>query len=72
MTADNEMRGTVKWFDARRGYGFICDTDGVDCYVHYSDINMEGFRKLKTGQEVIFLPREDETGRRVAREVTVA
>lgn len=72
MTANNEMRGTVKWFDARRGYGFICDTDGVDCYVHYSDINMGGFRKLKTGQEVIFLPREDETGRRVAREVTVA
>lgn len=72
MTKSNEIRGTVKWFDARRGYGFISDVDGVDCYVHYSDINMEGFRKLKTGQEVIFLPQEDDLGRRVAREVTVA
>lgn len=72
MTGDNKMRGTVKWFDARRGYGFICDLDGVDCYVHYSDINMDGFRKLKTGQEVSFQSKEDETGRRVAREVTVA
>lgn len=72
MTGDNEMRGIVKWFDARRGYGFISDLDGVDCYVHYSDINMEGFRKLKTGQEVNFLLQEDEIGRRVAREVTVA
>lgn len=72
MTGNDEMKGTVKWFDARRGYGFICDEDGVDCYVHYSDINMEGFRKLKTGQEVIFLSMEDEVGRRVAREVTVA
>lgn len=72
MTESNEMRGTVKWFDARRGYGFICDVDGVDCYVHHSDINMEGFRKLKTGQEVVFSSDEDHLGRRVAREVTVA
>lgn len=72
MTGSDEMKGTVKWFDARRGYGFICDEDGVDCYVHYSDVNMEGFRKLKTGQEVNFLSMEDEAGRRVAREVTVA
>lgn len=67
----NTMKGTVKWFDARKGYGFICDEDGVDCYVHFTNINMDGFRKLKPGQEVTFIQDEDESGRTSAKEVTV-
>lgn len=65
------MRGTVKWFDVRKGYGFILDEDGLDCYVHFSDINMDGFRKLKAGQEVTFILSEDDMGRPVAKEVSV-
>jgi CspA family cold shock protein len=71
MAGMNVMNGTVKWFDVRKGYGFISDEDGVDSYVHFSNINMEGFRKLRAGQRVTFVPDEDEHGRAMAREVTV-
>ena len=71
MAGMNVMNGTVKWFDVRKGYGFISDEDGVDSYVHFSNINMEGFRKLRAGQRVTFVPDEDEQGRAMAREVTV-
>ena len=46
------LTGTTKWFDAKKGFGFITDQDGVDYYVHFSEIQMDGFRKLKNGQEV--------------------
>ena len=65
-----EMRGTVKWFNANRGYGFIADEEGVDYFVHYSAIQTEGFRKLSSGQEVFFTPSEDKNGRAVAVSVT--
>ena len=71
MAGMNVMNGTLKWFDVRKGYGFISDEDGVDSYVHFSNINMEGFRKLRAGQRVTFVPDEDEHGRAMAREVTV-
>ena len=41
------MQGRVKWFDAKRGYGFITGSDGVDVYVHYTAIQSDGFRTLK-------------------------
>ena len=41
------MQGRVKWFDAKRGYGFITGSDGVDIYVHYTAILTDGFRTLK-------------------------
>lgn len=44
MAEIDVMEGTVKWFDARKRYGFIFDEDGVDSFVHFTDINMEGFR----------------------------
>lgn len=66
-----EMRGTVKWFDVRRGYGFITDEEGMDYFVHYSEIQGEGFKKLRDGQEVSFMPGEDERGRCLARMVSV-
>lgn len=47
-------KGRVKWFDPRKGYGFIVNEDGQDVFVHYSGIEQEGFRCLKNGQIVEF------------------
>ena len=47
-------RGTVKWFNNQKGYGFIYDEAGHDVFVHYSGLNMEGFKSLSEGQEVEF------------------
>ncbi|OXS62585.1 cold-shock protein [Cohnella sp. CIP 111063] len=48
------MRGTVKWFNAEKGYGFISVEDGNDVFVHFSAIQGEGFKTLEEGQEVEF------------------
>ncbi len=71
MEKNETMTGTVKWFDVRKGYGFISDEDGVDCFVHFSNINMEGFKKLRAGVKVAFVEGEDGNGRATAKEVTV-
>jgi CspA family cold shock protein len=47
-------RGTVKWFNATKGYGFIGRDGGDDVFVHFSSVQMEGFRKLEAGQMVEF------------------
>ncbi|MFN3948754.1 MULTISPECIES: cold-shock protein [Microbacterium] len=47
-------QGTVKWFNAEKGYGFITVSDGQDVFVHYSSIEMSGFRVLEEGQAVEF------------------
>ena len=44
--------GAVKWFDEKKGYGFIEGQDGRDIFVHFSDIQEEGFRKLAEGETV--------------------
>ncbi len=46
--------GTVKWFNATKGYGFIGRDEGEDVFVHFSAIQMEGYRRLKEGQKVEF------------------
>jgi len=46
--------GTVKWFNATKGYGFIGRDGGEDVFVHFSAITMEGYRKLIEGQKVEF------------------
>jgi CspA family cold shock protein len=48
------IQGTVKWFNAVKGYGFIGIEDGDDVFVHFSAIQMEGYKKLEEGQLVEF------------------
>jgi len=48
------MKGTVKWFDTKKGYGFITDESGNDIFVHYTGIVGEGFKNLDEGQSVTF------------------
>jgi len=48
------MKGTVKWFSAEKGYGFIEKEDGGDVFVHFSAIQEDGFKSLAEGQEVEF------------------
>ena len=48
------MKGTVKWFNNQKGYGFISDEEGKDVFVHYSGLNMSGFKSLDKGAEVEF------------------
>ena len=47
-------KGTVKWFNAEKGYGFITGEDGQDVFVHFSAIVQDGFKSLEEGQEVEF------------------
>ncbi len=47
-------KGTVKWFNNQKGYGFICDAQGDDIFVHFSGLNMEGYKTLDEGIEVEF------------------
>ena len=58
----NIMTGTVKWFNNQKGYGFICDADGKDIFVHYSGLVMEGFKTLEEGQKVEFEVTEGAKG----------
>jgi CspA family cold shock protein len=64
-------RGRVKWFNERRGFGFIERDDGDDLFVHYSAIQMEGFKTLEEGQEVEFDIVEGEKGLQATNVVLV-
>ncbi|MGD9761919.1 MAG: cold shock domain-containing protein [Candidatus Izemoplasmatales bacterium] len=48
------MNGTVKWFNAEKGYGFITDEKGNDIFAHFSAIQGEGYKSLENGQAVSF------------------
>lgn len=63
-------QGTVKWFDGKKGYGFISDEEGNDVFVHYSGIVMDGFKSLEEGQKVQFEVVDGEKGPQ-ATEVSV-
>lgn len=63
------MQGKVKWFNAEKGYGFIEREGGEDVFVHYTAINMEGFKSLEEGQEVEFEIVEGSRGPQAANVV---
>ncbi len=60
------MKGTVKWFNAKKGFGFISDETGNDVFVHFSALQMDGFKVLDEGDEVEFEVIEGEKGPQAA------
>ncbi|MDD6207540.1 MAG: cold shock domain-containing protein [Clostridiales bacterium] len=63
------MKGTVKWFNAKKGFGFISDESGNDVFVHFSALQMDGFKVLEEGEEVEFDVIEGEKGPQAANVV---
>ena len=57
------MKGTVKWFNAQKGYGFITTQEGKDVFVHFSGIVSEGYKSLNEGASVSFDVTESNTVR---------
>jgi CspA family cold shock protein len=54
--------GTVKWFNNKKGYGFINEESGRDIFVHFSSISMDGYKSLNEGEHVIFDVEESSRG----------
>ncbi len=69
MEGTNMNKGTVKWFNAEKGYGFITGEDGKDVFVHFSAIQGEGFKTLDEGQSVEFELTEGNRGPQAANVV---
>lgn len=55
-------KGTVKWFNNQKGFGFISDESGKDVFVHYSGLNMEGYKTLEEGAKVEYDVVDGEKG----------
>lgn len=66
------IRGTVKWFNAAKGYGFIEHEGGKDVFVHFSAVQMEGYRKLSGGDKVEFSIEETPKGPQATNVVKLA
>ncbi len=64
-------KGTVKWFNAAKGFGFIQRENGEDVFVHFSAINMSGYRTLDEGAQVEFMVKRGPKGLQ-AEDVTAA
>jgi len=62
--SEERVSGTVKWFNAERGYGFVLKDgdEATEYFVHYSYIQMEGYKTLRAGQKVTFLLVETDKG----------
>ena len=56
------MKGTVKWFNEEKGFGFITAENGSDVFVHFSAIKADGFNRLEEGQKVTFETAEGQRG----------
>ena len=65
------LKGTVKWFNKEKGFGFVTCEEGKDYFVHFTGIIGEGFRTLEEGQNVSFIVEEGNKGP-IAKEVTAA
>lgn len=59
---EEREKGTVKWFDSSKGYGFIQRESGGDVFVHYKSIVADGFKKLEEGQDVEFTVTQGKKG----------
>lgn len=64
-------RGTVKWYDARKGYGYATRTGSAEVFLHYGAIRSDGVIELKPGQEIEFVLEQTERGA-IAHEIRVA
>jgi CspA family cold shock protein len=64
--------GTVKWFNATKGYGFIGRDNGDDVFVHFSALQMDGYRKLEADQKVEFSIEEGPKGLQAANVVVIS
>jgi len=56
------IKGTVKWFNERKGFGFLSQEDGDDVFVHHTSIQGEGFKTLREGQSVEFEVQDGHKG----------
>ncbi|MBI5305587.1 MAG: cold-shock protein [Chloroflexi bacterium] len=65
----DRITGTVKWFNASKGYGFIAHEGGKDVFVHFSAIQSEGYRALKEGEQVEFSVEDSPKGPQAANVV---
>ncbi len=65
------MNGTVKWFNAEKGFGFITTEEGEDVFVHFSQIQKDGFKSLEEGEEVEFEVVEGEKGLQAENVVSI-
>jgi CspA family cold shock protein len=63
---NNRITGTVKWFNAGKGFGFIERQDGPDVFVHFTAIEADGFRTLQEGQQVEFVIEQGPKGLQAA------
>jgi CspA family cold shock protein len=74
METATMLTGTVKWFDSKKGFGFILNAEGKDVFVHFSSIEGEGFRALKDGEAVEYEPAAGAKGlqAKVVRRVAAA
>ena len=64
-------KGTVKWFNAEKGFGFITSEEGKDLFVHFSEIQKDGFKTLEEGEKVTFEVKEGQKGPQAANVVVV-
>ena len=65
------VKGTVKWFNEKKGFGFLSRDGGEDVFVHYSAIQGDGFKKLEEGQEVEFEVQDGPKGPQAANVTAV-
>jgi len=68
---NNRVVGTVKWFNASKGYGFLEREGGPDVFVHYSAIESDGYRSLQEGQKVEFSIEQGPKGLQAAKVVII-